>query len=181
MVERGIIYRGRSDAACGLRDGTVDCARQRAAGTRLGIGPHVTDGGHQGGIERRCSTSAAAAKQTNTRRAEHAGRASSPCAGPAEYFCAGEPASADGSPRQFRRANYRARPDTKPFGIVGGGDTGRDRSASGDSRTTGALQRECLHGSLSIIPGSRLHLSAERWATQALFEISAPPCGDGVT
>jgi hypothetical protein len=35
------------------------------------------------------------------------------------------------------------------------------------------LQRECLHGRLSFLQGSRLHLSAERWSASALLEVSA--------
>ena len=174
MVERGIIYRGRSDAACGLRGGTVDCARQRAAGTRLGIGTHVPHGGHQGGIERRGSASTAAAEQTNCRHAKYAGTFGR-TARPAKYFCAGEPASADNSPRESRRPDYCARPDAEPFGVIGGGGAGRDRSTGRDAGTAGALQRECLHGSLPIISVSRLYLSAERWAAQALFKVSARP------
>ena len=172
MVERGIIYRGRSDAACGLRDGTVDCARQRAAGTRLGIGTHVPHGGHQGGIERRGSASTAAAEQTNCRRAKHAGPFGR-SARPAKYFCAGESAGADNPSRESRRADYCARPDAEPFGVIGGGGAGRDRSTSRDAGTASALQRECLHVSVSIIPGSRLYISAERWAAQTLFKVSA--------
>src|SRR5262245_1675752 len=178
MVERGIIYRGRSDAACGLWGGTVDCARQRAAGARLGIGTHVPDGGHQGGIERCCSTPTASAEQTNCSRAKHAGR-SGPSgrtrACPAKYFGAADPAGADGSPRESRRTDYCARPDTEPFGVIGGGGAGRDRSTSRDAGTAGALQRECLHGGLSFIPASRLYLSAKRWTAQALFKVSARP------
>ena len=175
MVERGIIYRGRSDAACGLRGGTVDCARQRAAGTRLGIGTHVPDGGHQGGIKRRSSISAAAAEQTNCRNAKHAGPPGRTRACPAKYFCADESAGVDGSPRESRRTDYCPRPDTELFGAIGGGGAGHDRSASCDAGTAGALQCECLHGGLSFIPGSRLHLSAERWAAQALFKVSVRP------
>jgi hypothetical protein len=175
MVGRGIIYRGRSNAACGLRGGTVDCARQRAAWTRLGLGTHVPDGGHQGGIERRSSTSTAAAEQTNCRRAKHGGPSGRTRACPAKYLCAGELADADGSPRESRRADYCAKPNTEPFGVIGGGGAGRDRSTSCDAGTAGKLQRECLHGSLSFIPGSRLYLSAERWAAQALFKVSARP------
>ena len=173
MVERGIIYRGRSDAACGLRGGTVDCARQRAAGTRLGIGTHVPDGGHQGGIECRRSTSAATTEQTNCCRAKHAGPSGRTRACPAKYFCADESAGVDGSPRESRCTDYCPRPDTELFGATGGGGAGHDRSASCDAGIAGALQCECLHGGLSFIPGSRLHLSAERWAAQALFKVSA--------
>lgn len=172
MVERAIIYRGRSDAACGLRGGTVDCARQRAAGTRLGIGTHVPHGGHQGGIERRGSASTATAEQTNCRRAKHADTFGG-TARPAKYFCAGEPAGADNSPRESRRTDYCARPDAEPVRVIGGGGAGRHRSTGRDAGSAGALQRECLHGSLPIISGSRLYLSAERWAAQALFKISA--------
>lgn len=172
MAERGIIDGGRSDAACGLWGGTVDCARQRAAGTRLGIGTHVPHGGHQGGIERRGSASTAAAEQTNCRRAKHAGPFGR-TARPAKYFCAGESAGADNPSHESRRADYCARPDAEPFGVIGGGGAGRDRSTSRDAGTASALQRECLHVSVSIIPGNRLYLSAERWAAQTLFKVSA--------
>jgi len=75
------------------------------------------------------------------------------------------------TPHESRRADYCARPDAEPFGVVGGGGAGRDRSTSRDAGTASALQRECLHVSVSIIPGSRLYLSAERWAAQTLFKV----------
>ena len=173
MVRRGIVYRGRSDAACGLRGGTGDCARQRAAGTRLGIGTHVPDGGHQGGTERRGSAIAAGAEPSDHRRADHTGTSGRTCACPAKYFCAGQSTGADSSQREFRRPNCCARPDSEPIGLIRGG-AGRDRSAGRGARTAGALQRECLHGRLSFIQGSRLHLSAERWPAPALLEVNAP-------
>jgi hypothetical protein len=172
MVRRGIVYRGRSDAACGLRGGTGDCARQRAAGTRLGIGTNVPDGGHQGGIKRRGSAIAAAAEPTDHGCAEHTGTSGRTCACPAKYFCAGQSTCADGSQREFRRPNCRARPNSEPIGLVWGG-AGRDRSTGRGAGTAGALQRECLHGRLSFLQGSRLHLSAERWSASALLEVSA--------
>ena len=182
MVRRGIVYRGRSDAACGLRGGTGDCARQRAAGTRLGIGTNVPDGGHQGGIKRRGSAIAPGAEPTDHRCAEHTGTSGRTCACPAKYFCAGQSTGADSSQREFRRPNYRAQPNSEPIGLVWGG-AGRDRSTGRGAGTAGALQRECLHGRLSFLQGSRLHLSAERWSTPALLEVNArllcyiPFCG----
>lgn len=73
-------------------------------GTRLGIGPHVADGGHQGGIECRTAARAAETEHDDCNRAgcanhsDHSGRTG---AASTEYFCAGEPAGAVGSPGEF--------------------------------------------------------------------------------
>jgi len=176
MVERGIVHRGRSDAACGLWGGFGDCARQRAAGTRLGIGAHVAHGRHQSGIERRSATCAADAEHDDCGRADcagHTGRTGRTGNAQTEYFCAGESASPAGAPRESRRADHRAGPKSEPIGIVRHSGASRDRTTGCSRGAAGALQRECLYCRLSFIPRRRLHLSAERRATQALFEIDS--------
>ena len=176
MVGRAIVYRGRSNAVYGLWGSTGDCAWQRAAGTRLGIGAHVADGGHQGGIECRTAARAAETEHDDCNRAgcanhsDHSGRTG---AASTEYFCAGESASPAGAPRESRRADHRAGPKSEPIGIVRHSGASRDRTTGCSRGAAGALQRECLYCRLSFIPRRRLHLSAERRATQALFEIDS--------
>lgn len=167
MAGRGIVHRGRSDAACGLWGGSGNCARQRAAGTRLGIGAHVAHDRHQSGIERRSATCIADAEHDDCRCASCAGRTGN---AQTEYFCAGKSA---GAPRKSWGADHRAGPNSEPIGVVRRGGASRDRSTSRGAGAASALQRQRLYCGLSFIPRIRLHLSAERRAAEALFEVSA--------
>ena len=90
-----------------------------------------------------------------------------------EYFCAGESAGAVGSPGESRRADYCAGLKSERIGVVRHSGASRDGSAGRGAGAAGELQRECLHRGLSLVSRSRLHLSAERRAAQALFEVSA--------
>ena len=173
MVGRGIVHRGRSDAACGLWGGTGDCARQRAAGTRLGIGTHVPDGRHQGGIECRSSARASDAKESDCRRTEHAGPSGRAGAVPTKHFCAGESTGAGGSTSEPRRAYHRAGANSESVGVVWRSGAGRNGSAGCSAGAAGELQCERLYRGLSFVPLSRLHLSAKRRAAQALFKVRA--------
>ena len=171
MVGRGIVHRGRSDAACGLWGGTGDCARQRAAGTRLGIGTHVPDGRHQGGIECRSSARTSDAKESDCRRTEHAGPSSRARAVPTKHFCAGESTGAGGPTSEPRRAYHRAGANSESVGVVRRSGAGRNGSAGCGAGAAGELQCERVYRGLSFVPLSRLHLSAKRRAAQALFKV----------
>lgn len=181
MVGRAIVYRGRSDAVYGLWGSTGDCAWQRAAGTRLGIGAHVADGGHQGGIECRTAARAAETEHDDCNRAgcanhsDHSGRTG---AASTEYFCAGEPAGAVGSPGESRRADYCAGLKSERIGVVRHSGASRNGSAGCGAGAAGELQCERLHRGLSLVSRSRLHLSAKRRAAQTLFEVSARQARD---
>ena len=167
MVGRGIVHRGRSDAACGLWGRSGDCARQRAAGARLGIGAHVAYGRHQSGIERRSATRATYAEHDDCSCAGCAGHSDRTGNAQTECFCAGESAGAAGVPRKSWSADHRAGPKSEPIGAS------CDRSTDCGCGAACALQRECLYCRLSFVSRRRLHLSTERRAAQALLEVDS--------
>ena len=91
-----------------------------------------------------------------------------------EYFCAGEPAGAVGSPSANIGAPIIA-PGLNPsrIGLVRHSGAGRDGSAGCGAGAAGELQCKRLHRGLSLVSRSRLHLSAKRRAAQALLEVAS--------